>query len=100
MVELLVTYKENKTYTLQNIQTKQRYVLRLTFFDMNKEICQGDILEFHKELLDPNYSEYSDEYYFGALDKPYGRKIENYQHKDVICVNIKGEKIFLKRFFG
>ena len=91
---------ENRYYTLMNIKTGKTYRLALKFFEHEKDILEGTIIGMHSELLDPNYQEYSTEYYFGRIDEPYGRKATGKDEINVIGVKLGNKKIYLKRFFG
>lgn len=91
---------ENRYYTLKNIKTGKTYRLAIKFFDYDQQIKVGTIIGLHSELLDPNYQEYSTEYYFGPIDEPYGRKVDGKDDINVIGIKIGNEKIYLKRFFG
>ena len=99
MKKLLVVEKNNRNYILEDGEKKQ-YNLRMTFFDLEKEISVGDHISMHKELLDRNYKEYSNEYYFGALDEVYGREIKSKEDIDFVVLECDNKKIYLKRFYG
>lgn len=99
MKKLIVKNINDRNYTLINLENKKEYNFTLTFYGIDK-IKEGTIFYFHKELLDPEYSEYSTEYYFGPIDEVYGREIKCKNDIDLICVEINNEKTFLKRFFG
>ena len=60
----------------------------------------GNDVGFDKRLLDPNYAEYSEEYYFGDLASIYGRVIDTEDNADFLEVHIKRKKYYLKRFYG
>lgn len=100
MEELVVINVSDRTYTLEHATTKQQYVFKIKFFDLEKEVIAGDILVVNPCLLDETYVEYSTKLQFGALDEPYGRKIDSRDHKDLLCVKKDGEEYWLKRFFG
>ena len=100
MVELRIVEKQDREYTLENVETKQQYKFQIKFFDLEQEVVVGDMLMINEALLDKGYIEYSTKLQFGALDKPYGRKIESKDHKDLLCVKKNGQEYWLKRFFG
>ena len=100
MEKLKITNIQNNTYTLENEQTYLTYKFELKFFDLPNQLKVGDIIGMHKQLLNPNYVEYSTIYYFGSLDAPYGRKVKSKEDIDVIGIKTNCETIFLKRFFG
>lgn len=100
MVELKIVEKQDREYTLQNIETKETYNFQINFYDLEKEVVVGDVLVLNEALLNKGYREYSRKLQFGALDQPYGRKIDSKDHKDLLCVKKNGEEYWLKRFFG
>jgi hypothetical protein len=100
MVELKIVEKQDREYTLENTQTKQQHKFQIKFFDLEKEVEVGDSLLMNEDYLDRNYKEYSRRLQFGALDKPYGRKIDSREHPDLLCVKKGNEEYWLKRFFG
>ena len=100
MVELKIVEKQDKEYTLENIETKEQHKFQITFFDLEKEVVPGDVILINEALLDKRYREYSKRLQFGALDQPYGRKIDSRDHKDLLCVKKGNEEYWLKRFFG
>lgn len=100
MEELVVVGVEDRTYTLEHVSSKKQYVFKIKFYDLEKEVVTGDVLMVNECLLDENYKEYSRKLQFGALDEPYGRKIDSREHKDLLCVKKDGEEFWLKRFFG
>ena len=100
MVELKIIEKQDRTFTLENLETKERFEFQIKFFDLDKEVVIGDVLMMHEELLNKGYKEYSKKLQFGALDAPYGRKIESRDHKDLLCIKKNGQEFWLKRFFG
>ena len=100
MVELKIVEKQDREYNLENTKTKEQYKFQIKFFDLEKEVVVGDILLMNEALLDVSYIEYSRKLQFGALDEPYGRKIDSRDHKDLLCVKKGNEEYWLKRFFG
>lgn len=99
MERLLVVEKNSNNYVLED-ENQNQYKLRMTFYDLQNELGETDYITMHKELLDENYKEYSDEYYFGPLDEIYGREIKSKEDVDFVILEIKDEKIYLKRFYG
>jgi len=100
MRKLVIVKKEDNEYTLKDLASGDVYKLEITFFDLDENPDVGDVIAMHKEQLDPSYIEYTKEFYFGGLDKPYGRAVKDKDHLDFIAVNVKGKKTGLKRFFG
>ena len=100
MVELIIVEKDGREYKLENTQTQEEYNFQIKIFDLDKELEVGDKIMLHAELLDKGYVEYSRKLQFGALDEPYGRKIDSREHKDLMCIKKGNEEFWLKRFFG
>ena len=98
MENFIIKQIDGNKFTLLNKKNNKVYELKLTFFDVEVKI--GDVIAIHKELLDPSYDEFSNEYRFGPLDEPYGRKVEGPEHMDFIAVKTQDKIIPLKRFFG
>lgn len=100
MVKFKVLKVKGIEYTLQNLQSGERETIALSFFDLESPVLAGDVLSFHKELLDKNYEEYSSHYYFGGINEVYGREIKSAESKDVLAIIKEDKTILLKRFFG
>ena len=100
MEKLVISKIDNDEYTLVNLKNKKEYTFYLKFYTLEDKIKVGTMVAFHKELLDPDYEEYSVEYYFGPLDEKYGRVINKKEDIDVIAVKVDDKVITLKRFFG
>lgn len=100
MVELKVVEKNDREYTLEEVETKTLHKFQIKFYDLEKEVVVGDVFMLNECQLDKTYKEYSRKLQFGALDEPYGRKIDSKDHKDLLCVKKNGQEYWLKRFFG
>ena len=100
MVELKIVEKNDREYTLENARTNETYKFQIKFFDLDKEVVVGDTLIVNECVLDRTYKEYSKKLQYGALDQPYGRKIDSKDHPDLLCVVKNGKEYWLKRFFG
>lgn len=98
MENLIIKQIDGNKFTLLNKKNNKVYNFKLTFFDVKVNV--GDVIAIHKELLDPNYEEYSKIYRFGPLDEPYGRNVEGPEHLDFIAIKTQDKIIPLKRFFG
>lgn len=99
MVKLTIMNIEEKNYKFIT-DDKKEYEFNITFYDLESPLKVGDSILIHKELLDPNYIEYSKHYMFGPLDQPYGRKVLNEEHRDAIVIKSGDKTIMYKRFFG
>ena len=100
MVDLKIVEKQDRDYTLENTETKEQYKFQIRFFDLEEDVVVGDTITVNEAILDRSYKEYSKKLQFGALDQPYGRKIESREHPDLLCVKKNGKEYWLKRFFG
>ena len=98
MIELKIVRLDDREYFLEDENSNQ-YKFQIKFFDLEKPVV-GDSLVFNEKLLNRGYKEYSNKLMFGALDKPYGRKIESRDHPDLLCVKKGGKEYWLKRFWG
>lgn len=74
--------------------------LKIKFFDLPREMEKGDKILIRSELLDKNYKEFADVYYFGDIKSDYGRDIKDKQSPDFLIVVQDNKQIFLKRFYG
>ena len=99
MEKLKIKNIENNNYLLVN-KNGEEFKFNLTFYDLEDKLSVGDYIYFHKELLNPNYKEYSNTYFFGSLEEQYGREIKTKEDIDLIKLKIKDKTIYLKRFFG
>ena len=100
MRELQVYGIDKNNYLLIDKESKKEYHFDLYFFDLKDKVTVGDSIVFNEKLLDNNYLEYSEEYYFGSIDDIYGREINSLQDIDLIAIKKGDRKIFLKRFYG
>ena len=73
---------------------------KIKFFDLPREIQKGDKIFIHSELLDKNYKEFADVYYFGDIKSHYGREIKDKNNPDFVVAVQDNKQIFLKRFYG
>lgn len=99
MEKLKILKIENNLYKLID-KNKKEYDFNLTFYDLTEKLQVGDYIYLNKELLNPNYKEYSTTYFFGPLEEQYGREIKTKEDIDLMKVKIKDKTIYLKRFFG
>lgn len=99
MEKLKIEKIENERYLLINKNGK-KFEFNLTFYDLEDKLNIGDFIYFNKELLNPEYKEYSDTYFFGPLDEVYGREIKTKDDIDLIKIKTNSRTIYLKRFFG
>lgn len=100
MARLKIVKITNDKYLLQDLDTKETYSFNIKFYGLEQLPQVGDMLGFHKELLDKNYDEYNTSYQFGPINEPYGRKISGPEDVDCILLKTANTKTYLKRFFG
>ena len=99
MEKLRIEKIENNNYVLVN-KSGEKFEFNLTFYDLEENLSKGDFLYFNKELLNPEYKEYSKTYFFGPLDEVSGREIKSKDDIDLIKIKLGDKTIYLKRFFG
>ena len=101
MEELLIREIRGNEFRVIHCDTYKTYNIRMTFYDLEQPLKAGDTIFMHKELLDPKSQNYFFEYYFGALDKPYGKQVTSLDDIDAIKIVTEEDKeIILKRFYG
>lgn len=87
-------------YVLRNTHSGKMYNIRMTFFGLERNLANGDVIYLHKELFDESYEEFSSAYYFGPMNSSYGRKLTSSKDVDFCVVEMDGHQIYLKRFYG
>ena len=92
MRELEIIRIYNYSYTLSD--EREEYSLNLEFHDEIVPVI-GDSIIIHEELLDIPYL-----ISLGALDNPFGRKIESHDDKDIVILLHQGDRSYLKRIYG
>lgn len=100
MRELKIFSIKNNRYLLIDKESKNEYLLDLYFFDIDFNVEVGDTIIFNEKLLDKNYIEYSEEYYFGGIEDDCGREINSLKDTDLIAINKDYKKFYLKRLYG
>ena len=100
MVKLQVVKINERKITLLRESTNEIFEFEMQFFDLKTPVQLGNVVCVHKELLDPNFEEYSQAYYFGDINAPYGRKFNGVDDLEAIIVQQGDETTVLKRFFG
>lgn len=97
LVKLQVQDIDNDKYVLVDDNSNQ-YIFNLYFYETDKNDIKN--IYMSKELLNPNYYEYSDIYNFGPLGRVYGRKLSKKTIQDVIILEKDKDKIILQRYYG
>ena len=100
MKNLKILNINNYKYELED-EEHNIYKLNIEFYDLEKEIKVNDYICMAEELLNKNYTEYSNFYRFGKLNSPYGRKITEIQNSiDIIGLKQSNNLIHLQRYYG
>ena len=100
MVELEIIDIIDNNYLLFDKENKRKYDFDLYFYGLGFDVEVGDKIVLNDNLLNENYLEYSEEYYFGPIDEVYGRKINSMNDIDLITIKKGNKNIYLKRFYG
>ena len=96
MLKLTINDIREYWYILRDFNNKQ-YEINIEFYDIKQFPKKGDSIYMDERLLQEiNHSVAS----FGKLDGIYGKKINAENFEDVIVVQINGEYIYLKRYYG
>ena len=83
----------NYYYSLKD-NHNNKYEINIEFYDINDKICVGDTIYINEKLLKENILN------FGLIDSIYGRKIDNFNDIDIIVLETKRKKLYLKRIYG
>ena len=99
MIKLKIENQDGYVYNLKD-ENGNDYIINLEFFDIESKPKIGDFLNFHAELLNPEYEGFSTSYTFGNLENIYGKKDIQIDDIDVIKIQIDEKEIDLKRLYG
>ena len=99
MQEFIIKNIQGVDLLLENHAGEEKK-MKMKFFDLPREIQKGDKIFIHSELLDKNYKEFADVYYFGDIKSDYGRDIQDKNNPDFFILVQDNKEIFLKRFYG
>ena len=101
-MQFIVYKKENDTYYLRNVKN-ETFKVELNFIGVDVKLDVKDFILLNSKLLDKNFVEYSEVYYFGGLDEPYGRKITEMdidKNPELLAIYKNNKYVYLKRFYG
>lgn len=93
MKKLKIEEIDNYNYSLKDSDNNY-YNINIEFYDILDKIDIGDVLYMDEELLKEKVLN------FGLLDSIYGRKINDSNDIDIVILEIKDKKIYLKRIYG
>ena len=85
---------DNYIYTLID-DDNNKYNLNFEFIDLNKNISVNDDMYINEELL--NEKEF---YTFGVLSSEFGKEIESELDDDILIIESKEGRVYLKRLYG
>ena len=94
MMKLIIIDKNNKLYTLKDINNKI-HKLQFDFKDIKEIPNIGDTITISEKLLDKTNEEYSAFYTFGPLDNT-----NKTEEKDKLTIITNSNIIVLKRLYG
>lgn len=96
MIKLKINNIENKyQYTLEDLN-KNTYHRTIEFYDLEQNPEPNDTIYMDESLLKEPQPVLS----FGPLDGIYGRTIESQNDPDLLILETKNTKQYLKRFYG
>lgn len=96
MLKLVIESIDGYWYLLKD-QDNKFYKVNIEFYDLDTLPQVGDVLYGHSKLLQEMDQHAVS---FGKLDGIYGRVVLDENDKDIIGVNIGGNMIYLKRYYG
>ena len=102
IIRLRVSNIQEFNYTLIDKDEKE-YTISIEFYDLEDPVIIGDYLYISNKLLDKKYEEYSNFYYFGPMNKQYGKSLRNKDtlETDIIAIKKAGQKnVFLQKYYG
>ena len=93
MKKLVIKNIEHYNYTLQD-DREDNYIINIEFYNLNTTIAIDDILYMDESLLKENMLS------IGLLNDPCGKDIKTSENKDIIDLQTKGKRFYLKRIYG
>lgn len=93
MKKLIIKKIDHYNYLLQD-EKKKSYTINIEFYDINTIIDIDDILYMDEKLLKENMLN------LGLFNNPCGRNIENSEDKDIVILQTKQNRFYLKRIYG
>ena len=99
MKKIKIIEVNNYDYTLKD-KEGNLYELNIEFQGLKEMPQVNDIIYISEKLLDKKYKEYSNTYTYGNIDDKSGRDISKENEIDLIVLETKNQKIYLKRLYG
>lgn len=98
MEKLLIKKIDGNIYFLKS--EEKNYSCYVELHDLEELPQVGDCVHMDEKFFIKDYSEYSDHYIFGSLNNIAGRKITEENESEVIVLETKSKKTYLKRLYG
>lgn len=93
MKKLVIKDIDHYNYTLQD-DRENNHIINIEFYNLNTTIAIDDILYMDESLLKENMLS------IGLLNDLCGKDIKNSENKDIIVLQTKGKRFYLKRIYG
>lgn len=93
MKKLIIKNIDHYNYTLQDDRQKN-YIINIEFYNLSTAIAVDDILYMDESLLKENMLS------IGLLNDLCGKDIKNSENKDIIVLQTKWKRFYLKRIYG
>lgn len=93
MEKLVIKKIDHYNYLLQDEKQKS-YMINIEFYDINTIIEVNDILYMDEKLLKEKMLN------IGLFNDTCGRNIENSEDKDIVILQTKQNRFYLKRIYG
>ena len=93
MKNLVIKKIDHYDYLLQDGK-KKNYMINIQFYDINTIIEVNDILYIDEKLLKEKMLN------IGLFNDPCGRNIETSEDKDIVILQTKQNRFYLKRIYG
>ena len=93
MIKLIIKNIDNHLYYLKDDKNNS-YEIIIEFQKLNEIPRINDYIHISKSLLNEKMIT------LGPLGSAYGRKMTNSSDDDIAILEIKGEKIYLQRYYG
>ncbi len=93
MEKLVIKKIDHYNYLLQDEKQKS-YMINIEFYDINTIIEVNDILYMDEKLLKEKMLN------IGLFNDSCGRNVENSEDKDIVILQTKQNRFYLKRIYG
>lgn len=98
MEKLIIREINNNVFFIQS--EEKNYSCHVELHDLEVFPQVGDYIHIDEKFFIKDYSEYSDHYIFGSLSNISGRIITEENESEVIVLETKSKKTYLKRLYG